>query len=217
MTRLGWLIAALLALVVAGEWLWPVPAPSVPPVPAPPDPQERVEDAMGETDMMLGFAPPAPYEEIAERPLFYKDRRPPPPPPADDQPVKKEPAGSSRVPRIKLHAIVGEGKRLEALVTLPGERTTSRLKKGDKVDGWRVKAVEPDRLVLSSRGHKEEIELRKYRPVPPQRIPPKRQTPRRMPPRTLGKAPRRVQPAAGRLPRHTAPRTVKQPAGVPEP
>ena len=62
--------------------------------------------------------------------------------------------------------------RLEKVTRRPGDRETQRLRLGDDFDGWTVKTIEPDRLVLERQGETDQLILRDYTNAPAVAPPP---------------------------------------------
>ncbi len=78
---------------------------------------------------------------ILDRPLFSGDRRPPPPPPVA---VKPPPVLKSRLSGILILA----GWR-QALFAGDGKKYTT-LREGDEIDGFKVRNIQADRVILAS-------------------------------------------------------------------
>ena len=135
---------------------------------------DAVEETLAMLDVATGFMPMQRYPEITARPLFFKERKPPEeyvPATGQKKPLAT-PGGKGSPPRLSLSAIVGIGKETFALVGVPGSKETRRLKTGDEIEGWKVKAILADRLVLGSAGMEHEIPLREYKPVLPPKAAP---------------------------------------------
>jgi len=84
----------------------------------------------------IQFPPPTAYEEIVERPLFSKDRRPPPAPAA----------GTSRtstvaVPQYELEGTVLSPGGSFAILHNRRQRELQRLGLGDRLDAWTVAEI----------------------------------------------------------------------------
>ncbi len=138
----------------------PVPAPAVE---SPLDllsPPEDIED----------------YVVVVERPLFLPDRRPPSEDEADqeaDVPVVDDAA----LRGLDLNAVIMTPGRVVAWVRNPAEKELQDLELGDEINGWNVKEIQADRLVLERQGQTDTLTLRDYQNMPPPRpavrIPPR--------------------------------------------
>lgn len=120
-------LAAFFAAVAIWPWL-------VPPVPAsrPAVEQSMVAPALSPANLP-GLAA---YAAIVERPLFVPSRRPPPG------------VTSSIEGRYRLLGIVGAGAKRRAFVA-DGTRRIE-VGEGDAIDGWTVKEIAQDRVLLTS-------------------------------------------------------------------
>lgn len=103
----------------------------------------------------LGFDMPplAIYSEIAARPLFSPTRRPPPPEEAAPEEPEEGPAAGTDDLLLRGIAIADDSR-----VALIERRATGELVRaleGQSVDGWRVAAIAPDAVVLTSGGGDE--------------------------------------------------------------
>jgi hypothetical protein len=84
-------------------------------------------------------------KEIRDRPLFSSDRRPAPEPPSPEELARLQPpvlkshlTGITIFPDTRLALFVGEDNKYLSL------------KEGDAIDGFKVRAIEPDHVVLAS-------------------------------------------------------------------
>jgi len=84
-------------------------------------------------------------KEILDRPLFNSDRSPAPEPPSPEELAKLQPpvlkshlTGITILPDTRLALFVGDGNKY-----------LSR-KEGDDIDGFKVRAIAPDHVVLAS-------------------------------------------------------------------
>jgi hypothetical protein len=165
---LFWLAAAIVAVgALALEWRHPphLPAPSV----------VKAPDAV--TVPPLQPFQPLPlsrYAEIVERPIFIDARRPeedesavpPAPLPALDRPLNL--IGVVRVPNAAAALLRPEEPNAKVL----------RIPQGGMVDGWRVEAVQADKVVLRKNGEVRELALIRL-PSPPRPAPPAKAVPQR--------------------------------------
>ncbi|CAK0753835.1 general secretion pathway protein C [Gammaproteobacteria bacterium] len=129
------------------------PPPKPPALPQPPD---------------LALAPESQYAEIAQRTLFRSERRPAPP----------DESGSETAPEtldlktVFLSAIsLGKSGQF-ALWYDSSDHKTRRIKVGEKLKSYTVRAIRADALVLSGGGREEMLPLRDYRNRPPPSSPP---------------------------------------------
>jgi hypothetical protein len=137
-------LAAVFAAVAIWPWLMP-PIPTSRPAAEP----STVAPALSPSNLP-GLAT---YAAIVERPLFVPSRRPPPG------------ATSSIAGRYRLLGIVGAGAKRKAFVA-DGTRRIE-IGEGDAIDGWTVKAIEQDRVLLTSpAGEAAALKLARSAPEP---------------------------------------------------
>lgn len=87
----------------------------------------------------------AQVKEILDRPLFSSDRSPPPPPPsAEELALLQRPVLKSHLTGITISA----GLRLAIFVS--DGHTYVSLKEGDSIDGFKVRSIAADRVILAS-------------------------------------------------------------------
>jgi hypothetical protein len=130
-------VLGALAAVFAAVAIWPWLMPPIP-TSRPAAEPSTVAPALSATNLP-GLAT---YAAIVERPLFVPSRRPPPG------------ATSSIAGRYRLLGIVDGTRRIEI-----GE--------GDAIDGWTVKAIEQDRVLLTSpAGEAAALKLARSAPEP---------------------------------------------------
>jgi hypothetical protein len=137
-------LAAVFAAVAIWPWL-------VPPIPAshPTVEPSMVAPALS-PDNLPGLAA---YAAIVERPLFVPSRRPPPA------------VTSSIEGRYRLLGIVGAGAKRRAFVADGARRI--EIGEGDAIDGWTVKEIEQDRVLLTSpAGEAAALKLARAAPEP---------------------------------------------------
>lgn len=106
------------------------------------------------------------YTELVERPLFFNERRPiVPGADADEEPeaIKK----ALKEISLKLIGIINVPGSVYALFqnpkAKPDENKFKRLKQGGDVNGWTLKEIKSDRVIISSGTGTEEILLAKPR------------------------------------------------------
>jgi hypothetical protein len=115
------------------------------------------------------------YAVVVERPLFLPDRRPPSEDEADQEeaPIVDDAA----LKGLDLNAVIMTPGRVVAWVRNPAEKELQDLELGDEINGWNVKEIQSDRLVLERQGQTDTLTLRDYQNMPPPRpavrIPPR--------------------------------------------
>jgi len=136
MTRPLTLALAALCALLAGAALWPwLPASE-----AAPRPPETARPAAS-ANPFAALPPLADFSATVERPLFSPTRRP-----AANAPAFTGGIGE----RWRLQGLLVAGKSRRAqLAEIAGGRILE-LGEGDKLEGWTVKKIEQDRLLLSS-------------------------------------------------------------------
>lgn len=98
--------------------------------------------------------PPEHFAVIVERPLFQPSRRPP------AEPLAAAPAPRQPEPlTATLRGIVSNGGQRTALLWVQGHTKLLRLSGGEVHQGWRVEAIEEDRIVLRRGDDRAELRL----------------------------------------------------------
>ncbi len=154
-------------------------------LPAPPAAQAQATARAQAADRGLDGVPLEPppkedYATVVERPLFLPERRPPPEE-AEEPVVEEEPL--TELDGVDLTAVVITPAVVSAWVRSPGVSELKRLRLGDDFEGWTVKTIAPDELVLERQGETNRLSLHDYEnappPIPPTRLPaqPRRGTP----------------------------------------
>jgi hypothetical protein len=96
------------------------------------------------------------FSELVERPPFTQSRRP--------AQVSAEPVARREAPRrdlkLTLIGVILQPDRQYALVQRPGKKEAQRLARGEKIDGWQVEGILPDRVILSQAKEVVELELK---------------------------------------------------------
>ncbi len=171
-------LALLLGAGLALQWQGWAPDAGLPsPPPAAETAAPDTEPTTPGVDSVALEPPPLEeYASVVERPLFLPDRRPPPDEPEDEPIVEEVPA--TDLSGTNLTAVVITPTLVSAWVRSPRSNETRRLRLGQDYEGWTVKAIEPDRLVLERQGETNELPLRDYANSPP-RTPPTRLPPSR--------------------------------------
>lgn len=128
-------LAALFAALAAWPWIAPERTPDAssaiaasPPTPAMPEPPRR--DA-------------ASLAAVVGRPLFSPARRPAPGEGAASPPA-------SRAVALRVEGIIEIGGRRQAIIRREGAGESVRVVVGDALDGWTVRMIAADRVVLTS-------------------------------------------------------------------
>jgi hypothetical protein len=165
-----WLIISALLLVFLG-WRWYFP-PEPPPIDvraAAGNKDNSTRVLLDSMDRVSSFPPVAVYQPIADRPLFFNQRRPPPPyvPSAMNPVSPRQPIRKVGKPRMQLSAIIIIGKQKYALLKGGLKKGSRRVRVGQEIDGWKVTKIESDKLALSNAGETVELLLRNYKPVIP--------------------------------------------------
>jgi hypothetical protein len=138
--------AAILCAVLA-VWPWIVPPlPATRPLAAPP--ASTPSPALAALPLLTG------YGAIVERPLFSRSRRPPAGAAAA--------LGPSIESRYRLLGIVAAGPKKKAFVADGARRLD--ITEGDTLDGWTVKEIGPDRMVLASPAGEATLRLKPVAP-----------------------------------------------------
>jgi general secretion pathway protein N len=139
--------ALLFGLLAAWPWLVPLSPPA-----------HRADPTAAPPEAALASLPPlSSYAAIVERPLFAPTRRP-----APGAPVAT--AGPSTEGRYRLIGIVGTAAKRHAFIA-DGTRRAD-LSEGDAFDGWTVKEIGADRVVLASPAGETVLKLSRAAPEP---------------------------------------------------
>jgi hypothetical protein len=140
------------ATLLAGLALWPW---LVPPVPAI-RPLASLQTSAPAPPLAL-LPPLATYAATVERPLFAPSRRPPPG-------ATAMALGPSIESRFRLLGIVSTGGKRKAFIA-DGTRRRE-IDDGDMLEGWTVKEIGQDRVVLSSPAGEASLKLTRAAPEP---------------------------------------------------
>lgn len=138
-------LAAGFGSLVALEWRAPVAAPmdEIPPAAK----SAKAADAAP----AYSLAPLAAFSAVTERPLFAPDRRP--------APQASETLGSWSA--LVLAGIVVTPDAREVLIAHGTPAKLVHLQEGQSVDGWTVRAIEPDHVVVANGGEQHELRFGK--------------------------------------------------------
>ena len=133
------------------------PAPALPAVePVTPSP-ERLEATRASQPFRM--PPKAQFVEFVERPPFSPSRKPPKETPESVQ----EAAKPARDLRLTLVGVVISSDKSIAVLSRRGASEMQRVSRGEKIEGWLLEGVMPDRVVLSQGKEIVELELKDAR------------------------------------------------------
>ncbi len=132
---------------------------------------QNTDSVMPETDLpkptysapSIGF-----YEEIVSRPLFSETRLPPEKAANQSNDAVQE---NKLPPAFSLVGIVMTVEISKALLQLKNNKETVHVELGEKFDGWRVDAIQPDRIKVSNGSKSNEVILER---APPKTTPTRR-------------------------------------------
>ncbi len=85
------------------------------------------------------------YSETLARPLFHASRKP-----APELVTATPEAAAAESPTLKLVGVVIGPEGRNALIKLPSAAELVEVSVGERIDGWRLEAIETDRIVLKS-------------------------------------------------------------------
>ena len=114
-----------------------------------------------------GMAPPASgsslppveaYKEVTQRPLFSSTRQPQ---------AESAPQSSGKGGALFLVGTIVTGHSRTALIKHGSPSVLVRLSEGQKIEGWTLQSIEPDRVTLLSGGTRQELKV-KDQAAPPQ-------------------------------------------------
>lgn len=138
------------------------------------------------------------FSETVTRPLFMATRRPPEPgAPAAAAPER----ATNALPALEVSGIIISPRERLALLARGRSSEVIRVSEGELIEGWVVKSILPDRVILEQNGTQQELKLKDKAPRAPDRRKRKRtqerqsQTERR----AISPAPRpaEIEPRAG--------------------
>jgi general secretion pathway protein N len=197
------LMALALAGVLAYQWSgWPPPPPTDEAHGAhSPDGGDQAESL----DPLARLGTPEPREAFAsvtERPLFRPQRKPPEAEPEETPAPVPEAQPAADLAAFDLSAVVITPGLLSAWVRDTKGQELKRLRLGDELEGWAVREILSDRLVLERQGERNELLLRDFSKSPHPVAPPPRARPT---------------PAAQRMPQRPNQRIRQRAPGPPRP
>lgn len=190
-------IAALLLVILAVQWMLWSPEIAEPAADAAPTkPDAPAEERTPGSDLLARLASAESkdgYASIVEHPLFRPSRKPEPPPEA--APKQESTAERQALDTLDLSAVLISPSSVSAWVSDPGKPRLQRLRIGDELNGWSVREILEDRVVLERQGERDALLLRDYSKTPPAAVTQPRGTP----------AAQRRQPRPPRPPMPTTP------------
>ncbi len=125
------------------------------------------------------------FDEVVERPLFFRSRRAPDP----DAAPPPEAEAAPKADFVLTGLVIVSGKERLALLRPAGSKTVERVHQGEEIEGWRVEAIHADRVVLKKGETVQEIRLE-------DRPPPKPRATRKRAKKPGVRIPGRLQPTA---------------------
>jgi len=156
-------LVALLVGVLALQWKdWP-PAPSAVGLDLPAGTGGE-SGAPGDPDPLARLTPPEPrdsYASVTERPLFRPERKPEEPQP-EDAADETQPEVATSLDGMDVSAVIITPAVVAAWIRDPKAPDLKRLRLGDDLEGWSVKEIQSDRVVLERQGELDELLLRDF-------------------------------------------------------
>ncbi|GEM_PF-5124826 len=122
--------------------------------------ETRITGALEALENVVETTPAKIDPEILQRPLFVPARRPSA---EHDQEKVATPAGGPA--GLLLEGIVQTETDGFALIRARSEKKPRRVRPGDRLSGWKVKAILTDRVVLEADGERHELQLYRYPPA----------------------------------------------------
>ena len=119
-------------------------------------------DKQASNSLMLPTAGPVPspgtYSEVAERPLFRKDRRPyRPEPPAEPEQTRDD--GPDITTLISLSGtVINESERI-ALIERKQDKKLQQIRQGEKFNGWTLDRIQTDDITMQKGRKTRQIAL----------------------------------------------------------
>lgn len=165
-------LAALSGLLYTQWQHWPPPAPKAPQTTGQPGqaPANRSE-APGAGSLFGPDEEKSAFASVGERPLFLPDRRPPKeePSPVDGTPTSDE---ESDPTGWQVTSIFITPEMTRAYLRAAGEDKSVDVEVNAQVDGWTVKSIEKDRVVVERQGKTNTLVLFDYETPDPNARPP---------------------------------------------
>ena len=117
---------------------------------------KATEAAAGPSFRPFRMPPQQQFAELVERPPFTQSRRPPAV--STQREVRREARRQDL--KLTLIGVILQPNRQYALVQRPGRKEAQRLARGEKIDGWQVEGILPDRVVFSQAQEVVELQLK---------------------------------------------------------
>jgi general secretion pathway protein N len=149
-------VAVLAMTLICASLAWLVHAEAEAPLialPAPPTAPKAAPTASTPAPAeSFALRPLQAYAEVTARPVFSSKRRPPPPQAAVQQAAASD--------GLVLAGIVATASERTALVLHGQPLKMVRLKEGETVDGWTVRSILADRIIIETAASSHELRLR---------------------------------------------------------
>ena len=126
------------------------------------------------------------FASVIERPIFRPDRKPEPAP-DEEQTAPATPESNAQLDSMDLTGVLNTPSIISAWVKDPAQPKLRRVRIGDDFEGWSVREILEDRVLLERQGDEYALILRDYSKESPAAAPapvPRRtpRTPRGVPP-----------------------------------
>ncbi len=126
-----------------------------------------LEPAIERSDEPAFTMPPIErFSETVTRPLFMSTRRPPEPGAPEAAAPER---ATSALPALEVSGIVISPRERLALLTRGRSSEVIRVSEGELVEGWVVRSILPDRVILEQDGTQQELKLKDKAPRAPDR------------------------------------------------
>jgi hypothetical protein len=103
------------------------------------------------------------YVSVTERPLFLPGRRPPEETPeSEDQGAQKEVEPLTALDAMDLNAVIITPDGAVAWVSTPNSPKPQKVRIGDELEGWKVKAITSDNVEVQGLASTDSLVLRNY-------------------------------------------------------
>jgi type II secretory pathway component PulC len=105
----------------------------------------------------ITMPPPTDFADLDTRPAFNPTRAPI----ATPQTM----SSSETPPDVKVVGVIIDGENRIAMIRVPSSPLATAFRIGAAISGWRIAEIDPDRVVLTSGGLRDEIRLDANRPA----------------------------------------------------
>lgn len=167
------IVCAVLVLIIVGEWLYAIKAQRDLLASTSASAKKAAPDAM--PTLALTKQPEESYDQLVNRPLFIKGRKP----------VEEPKPETAQVPVVAvvfdwdLNGVYTKDKGLTALFSRAKTKVPKdnyrKIAVGADLDGWKLTEIKTDRAIFMQGTNKKEVLLRKAKPKSP--LPPNRPAP----------------------------------------